>query len=300
MATLNGPMRLLKKMPMNEPDNRACRICGEFTKLSFEHVPPKAVGNAGRVEMLGIEAWLQREDEGADVKATISQKGSGAYSLCSECNSRAGKLYVPEFQKLHGTGMKALSELDLSALGKQPEAGYVEMRIEGVHPAPLAKQIVTMLLAISPGGFAKANPELTEYARVPEKVGLPPRYQLYLVLYAGPNVRYCGGSVAMHLNEQGGFDSIPVWELAYPPFSYLLTIDEDAPPVETGNITNFTSAGINDEGSVTMTLKVGFGHTALPLDYRTQETFEAERKSSEAFAEANGIKTGKGIVEEAP
>src|SRR5262245_23369761 len=77
-------------MPMLDPADRACRICGEVTRLSFEHVPPKGTGNTGRVEMLGIEAWLAREDRGAKVRGTISQRGSGAYSLCRDCNSRAG------------------------------------------------------------------------------------------------------------------------------------------------------------------------------------------------------------------
>jgi hypothetical protein len=246
--------------------------------------------------MLGIEDWLRREEEGADVKGTISQKGSGAYSLCRECNTRAGEFYVPEFQKLHGTGIQALSELDLESLDKQPTAGYVEMNIKGVWPARLAKQIVTMLLAISPGGFALANPELAEYVRVPEKIGLPERFQLYLALYAGPYVRYNGGSVAMRLKDDGGFATIPLWELAYPPFSYMLTIDGSEPPIETGNITSFTSAGLGDIGEVTMTLKVGFGHTALPVDFRTKATFDIERTESEAFAAATGTETGRGTL----
>jgi hypothetical protein len=75
--------------------------------LSFEHVPPKGTGNTGWVEMLGIEAWLALEDRGAKVCGTISQRGSGAYSLCRDCNSRAGDLYVPEFKRLHGTGIQA-------------------------------------------------------------------------------------------------------------------------------------------------------------------------------------------------
>jgi len=246
--------------------------------------------------MLGIEEWLRREEEGAAVKPTISQKGSGAYSLCRECNTRAGEFYVPEFQKLHGTGLQALSELDLEGLDTQPTAGYVEMNIKGVRPARLAKQIVTMLLAISPGGFAEANPELAEYVRVPEMVGLPERFRLYLALYAGPNVRYNGGSVAMRLKDDGSFATIPLWELAYPPFSYMLTIDESEPPVEAGNITNFTSAGLDDIGEVTMTLEVGFGHTALPVDFRTKATFEVERTKGEAFAAATGIETGQGTL----
>src|SRR5436190_7197526 len=260
-------------MPMLDPADRACRICGEVTRLSFEHVPPKGVGNTGRVELLGIEAWLNREDRTAD--GTISQRGSGVYSLCRDCNSRAGELYVPEFKKLHGTGAKALAELDLRALDAAEDAGYMEIDVQGVRPGRLAKQITTMLLAISPGSFAQANPALTEYAREPNKIGLPPEYKFYLALYAGPNARYNGGSVAMKLNDKGSFDSIPVWELAYPPFAYVLTVDEEIPALETGNVTAFTEAGINDTGQMSVTLKVGFGHTIFPLDLRTKAKMEA-------------------------
>lgn len=279
-------MRFLKKMPMLDPADRACRICGEVTKLSFEHVPPKGVGNTGRVEMLGIEAWLNREDRNAEVRGTISQRGSGVYSLCRDCNSRAGELYVPEFKKLHGTGIQALSQFDLAALDARDDAGYVEMKWQGVRPGRLAKQITTMLLAISPGGFAQANPALTEYAREPSKVGLPSKYKLYLALYAGPNARYNGGSVAMKMNGSGGFDSIPVWELAYPPFAYVLTVDEEVPALETGNVTSFADAGIDETGELEMTLKVGFGHTIFPLDLRTKAKMEADRENGKEADQA--------------
>ncbi len=271
---------------MPDPADRACRICGEVTRLSFEHVPPKGTGNSGRVEMLGIEAWLAREDRGVKVRGAISQRGSGAYSLCRGCNSRAGQLYVPEFRKLHGTGIQALGQLDLAALDAQDDAGYVEMKWQGVQPGRLGKQIVTMLLAISPGGFAQANPDLTEYAREPDRIGLPPEYQLYLALYAGPNARYNGGSVAMKMNDRGGFDSIPVWELAYPPFAYILTVREEVPALEVGNVTEFTEAGIGETGEVDMTLKVGFGHTIFPLDLRTKAKMEADRESGKAADQA--------------
>jgi hypothetical protein len=285
-ATTLASVRFLKKMPMPDPADRACRICGEVTRLSFEHVPPKGTGNTGRVEMLGIEAWLAREDHGAEVRGAISQRGSGAYSLCRACNSRAGELYVPEFKKLHGTGIQALEQFDLAALDARDDAGYVEMKWQGVRPGRLGKQIATMLLAISPGGFAQANPALTEYAREPSKVGLPPEYKLYLALYAGPNARYNGGSVAMKMNDSGGFDSIPVWELAYPPFAYVLTVNEEVPALEAGDITGFAEGGIDETGEVSMTLKVGFGHTIFPLDLRTKAKMEADRERGEAAEQA--------------
>ena len=73
-------------------------------------------------------------------------------------------------------------------------------------------------------------------------------------------------------------------ELAYPPFSYLMTVDESAPALEAGNITGFVDAGIDQVAEVTMTLKVGFGHTVLPLDLRTKATADRERAESEELS----------------
>src|SRR5204862_4297793 len=114
------------------------------------------------------------------------------------------------------------------------------------------------------------------------KIGLPPEYKFYLALYAGPNARYNGGSVAMKLNDKGSFDSIPVWELAYPPFAYVLTVDEEIPALETGNVTAFTEAGINENGQMGVTIKGGFGHTIFSFYLRQKEKIEVDRATGEA------------------
>jgi hypothetical protein len=77
---------------------------------------------------------------------------------------------------------------------------------------------------------------------------------------------------------------IPIWELAYPPFAYVMTIDEDAAAFDAGNITSFVDVGIDQTADITMTLKVGFGHTVFPLDLRTKATLERDRAENEALA----------------
>lgn len=262
-----------------KPDaDGSCRVCGATENLSFEHVPPRSAGNQGRAEMLGIEAWLRRGDE----RGTIVQKGSGAYTLCRDCNSLAGRLYVPEFAKLWRTGNSMLARLKPTPfeVDRGLDGGYVHVEMQGVRAGRIAKQIVTMLLAITPTSFPPIHAELTAYAREPERVGLPEKYQLYLVAYPGPDIARFNGGTGIWRNG----DILFVVSLCYPPFSYVLSIDEKEPALEAGNITEFAALGIDDVARVDLDLKLGFGHTPLPLDYRTKAALERDRVTNKAEA----------------
>src|ERR1035441_7460139 len=89
-----------------------CRLCGTLDDLSFEHVPPKSAFNPDRAEMLGLDAWLEREKSTGrpGKRGTIIQQGSGVKTLCRACNSRAGRLYVPELAQWVRIGRDALRD----------------------------------------------------------------------------------------------------------------------------------------------------------------------------------------------
>jgi hypothetical protein len=265
--------------PENEAD-AACRVCGEVKDLTFEHFPPRSAGNRQKVEMLDITAWLRREDDGSMERGRILQKGSGAYSLCEDCNNRSGRLYVPELAKWTRIGNAALGELDLPKIDGQVEPTYAVLEIKDVRPGRFLKQMATMFLALTSGGVAQKHVDLREYARNPEVVGLPPQYQFYLALNAGPNARYNGGSVTMTL----GAGMVFALELSFPPFAYILSINEETPAIETGNITSFADVHINQTANVKMQLKVGFTHTAIPLDLRSKAALDKDIAANEAAA----------------
>jgi len=84
--------------------------------------------------MLGIDAWLRREDDGTTEKGRISQKGSGAYTLCGDCNNRAGRIYVPEMVKWIGVGSAALAQLDPQRYDDQVDPAYADLEIRDVRP----------------------------------------------------------------------------------------------------------------------------------------------------------------------
>lgn len=267
-------------MRLDRSETGPCHVCGAETKMSFEHLPPAAAGNKGAAEMLGIEAWLGRTEDAIEERGQIVQRGSGAYSLCADCNSRAGSLYVPELLEWTTRAWATVSRQQMEEADRALEPRYLPATFRRVRPARFVKQMVTMLLAVAGPELPPLHPELQEYARDPKAVGLPAKYQLYLVLFGGPIARFNGGTAAARL-EGDGFKSTFSLELAHPPYAYVMTIDEGFPAVEAGNITGCVDLGVDQTADLEVDLRAGFGHTAFPLDFRSKAMLDRDRRKNE-------------------
>src|SRR3989442_1531870 len=134
-----------------------CAICGKGTKLTFEHVPPKAAGNEESSTIYGIEEWLSRDLQSGEIPGGyVEPKGTGAVSICKACNEYSGKWYVPEFAKFVRTGMALFHQAGPDTFKKADESlewHSAEFAIEGMRGLPVAKQIVASLLAINAPEF---------------------------------------------------------------------------------------------------------------------------------------------------
>lgn len=102
-----------------------------------------------------------------------------------------------------------------------------------------------------------------------------------VALYAGPIARYNDGAGRLYEDGHGGWASDYVLELAYPPFSYILGLEEDRPAVQMACITNFAELGPDQRADVELLLLVGFGHTQFPLDFRTHAMLARDWSSVE-------------------
>jgi hypothetical protein len=289
-------VRITKDHQNDDPDDGRCRVCGSEGPLTFEHVPPRAANNARRAEMLGLDAWLKRDDDGAPgARGKILQRGSGVFSLCKECNNRAGQLFVPELVKWTRIGAKAYLRDGLAdQADRLDQASWTKFTIMDVHPARLLKQIATMALAISPAWLVRALPELATYAREPDVVGFPAGLNVYLAFFGGPWVRFAGGAWRLSGLPEGDepatgpIEEHFVIEIAYPPFAYILSIDEKTPAVATTDITNFADLRITQRAErAEVNLLNGFGHTALPLDYRSKARLLADREAGRDTSDRN-------------
>jgi hypothetical protein len=251
-------------MASADPLATCCRVCGVDAGLAFGEGTPTSAYKGNPARLFGFDAWLI---QGRDAP--------GPFTLCDDCSERASRWYLPEFRRWVAAARDALDHARSDdELNADPRPSWESVQLDLVKPALFMKAVVTMLLSIAPPGFlASGHVDLGEYARDPRRVGLPPRYQFYLALFRGPYARFVGSSA--HLDQATG-QTEQLVEMAYPPFSCVLSLAGDA-AIETTNVTSFTELRANEPCIVDLDLLNGFGHTPFPADFRTGAAVERER-----------------------
>jgi len=237
-----------------------CRICGACGTLTYEHVPPRGAFNDQPLRSYKRGEWWNFQ-AGERARHENEQRGAGDHLLCDRCNSRVcGRWYVPELCKW----VRAVaSRWDSLPAGAGPEV-VVTIGLRRVYPARVAKQVIAMLLATTPAGFSSGHPELQRLVLKRHARGLPERYQLYLSLFNGDVARETGLYHAFNAFDGRALAAI---ELSYPPFSYLLTIDEGPVADRLGAISDFLDCGPDDERE--LKLRLALNWTLLPQDIGT-------------------------------
>ena len=231
-----------------------CKLCGEKKKLTFEHIPPRVAYNKTTTyySIPQDEYYSSKNLLKFKPKGKILQGGVGLYCLCKECNSFLGQNYVRPYSDFVNIGMDLTYKYDFD---------FVVFKAKNQNPLRVLKQIASMFISISEPIFAKECPEAIEFVKNPETDKLPEKYRFY-----------------MYLNDEGqfrkfGFPTIHnkygiVSELAYPPFGYVLNIDNTNSFNQLTEITNFKNFSDNRTHEFDILLNKLPTHLHIPLDYR--------------------------------
>lgn len=129
-----------------------CHICGEFEKLTFEHVPPRSLGNDrprnsySAVKMLKQGRAIE-DTEG--IYAKIQQQGSGGHTLCQRCNSYLGSNYVPAYNQFI---LNTVGIFKQAAKVHKEENNFIVVEMEKVDGLAVFKQILSMICCLSQPG----------------------------------------------------------------------------------------------------------------------------------------------------
>ncbi|WP_321310614.1 hypothetical protein [Marinifilum fragile] len=241
-----------------------CRLCGNETNLSFEHVPPRlAFNKTTKYISVPFENYIKEKDPLNNIpKGKLMQGGVGYNSLCADCNSFLGRNYVSLYQDWVQAGYQML---------KVGAFEYAKFELLPQRPLFLLKQIISMFLSINDEWYLEEYPELAEFVKNPSLKELPDRYQIYTYLNNEGDIRYLKHSVA-YSPELG--KPVNCSEIAFPPFGYVLTIGYGMQINKLTNITGFKSYSENE--SVNLQLGIFKLPTYLPhpMDYRDKETIK--------------------------
>jgi hypothetical protein len=200
-----------------------------------------------------------RPGDAPKTKGTISQRGAGAYTLCSRCNNLTGHWYGSHFVSWCYQGMELLQRT-----GGQPSLIYLHY----VFPLSIIKQIATMLFSINTDQFRRANPELEAFVIDRDRKYLSSRYRFFVYFNSQGRHRAVGTSGMLHI----GTGAMHVMsELTYPPFGYLLVFDNAAPDDRLFEISHFARYDYGQFEVMELRLPVLPTHTSFPGDYRSKE-----------------------------
>lgn len=208
-----------------------CSLCNENKNLSFEHLPPKSIGN-------NVPVFIHNEktfDPNSEYyKRRIKQnKGFGFYSLCETCNNFLGGTYVNDFT--------CFIEL-LKKVRNNPGKTVIKK----VKPLNIIKQIYAICISINyKNGFHK------ELSKLVLKKNLKPKkkYKIFVTytnrkIYRteGFSVEFNGSTLITNLAKLE-FDGI-----------CINVIDTDDSKLNTKglDITNFQEFEFDEEKEMTL------------------------------------------------
>jgi hypothetical protein len=256
-----------------------CHICRKHTKLSFEHIPPRAAfNNCPAVSKHIFELINKHPDNYLEEKGKKSQRGFGAYTLCEACNSKTGRWYGTAFAEWAHQGMDILEHAC-----SQPSLYYRSH----IFPLRVLKQIICMFFSITDNVFAYNHPDLVGFVLNKNKCYLNSDIRIFAYYNVGPHGRYIGGAsietikpeeINRHTIEnlvrqiQSDHEKGRVLsEIACIPLGYVMSFGSKAPDYRLADISCFAKYRYDDYTSIPLRLPVLSVDSKFPADYRNRE-----------------------------
>lgn len=217
-----------------------CALCGEYKKLSFEHVPPQCAFNDKPIFIQKYEHLIDKNSYFFG-KKSISNKGFGSYTLCESCNNNTGDWYGRDFGDFAHQGMAIINQV-----------GRNKYAIQGdyyIKPLNVIKQILVMFMSADKAGYLRSQKELVDFIFDREKTRLPAKYKVFIYSTLSPYKRMMGYSV-VYTAKLG----VQKWaELNFQPFGYLLAEESLPAHEDMCDISQFGDCNYNQKIVVELT-----------------------------------------------
>lgn len=255
-----------------------CHVCGSEGQLSFEHIPPKSMGNNHGVRSYrGIDiiktagAFDASSLEG--VRFSKMNRGSGTNTLCRDCNSYFGTHYVKEYAS-------CIRELGARFLQQPPAEGSRSVHLEGgdVNLLAFFKHVISNFCATTPYGTML---DCKEFLLDRKSNDFPSRYRLYMFAVPDPDSMMVQTGWMTLFTKQGAYRLAHV--ALYPAGFTLLDEDESdfIPPFLGCDITDMASQGWDDRPGFILDLPLMSLDKLYPMPVKAKEE-NAEPRSEES------------------
>ena len=202
-----------------------CAICGQYRKLTFEHIPPQKALNNTKVNVYSLNEQLKRS-EGKPAKFNIQQKGMGKHSLCKECNNNTGSWYGLQYSEMAQNIAYYLFEN-----GYLEHGDAIQITTKNTEPLAFVKQVIAMFCSTLPIEKVRElkfdelllDKENNEFQKN--------QFDLRMFISSAETGSYLTGMCApVYINKDTNqYESTLVAEMGVYPFGFILNLDVSKP-----------------------------------------------------------------------
>lgn len=240
-----------------------CKICLEEKMLNYEHFPPRSAFNKNtRFFSVPADDYFEKFADyldGIKPKAKIKQGGLGDYCLCEDCNNFLGLKYVNDYVNF--------AKICYSIINSTENFKSVEFKVnkEEVNLKNLLKQITSILICNNDFWFTEEYPELLEFVTNENYIDLPDKFRFYMYLNDEGQIK----------NGNWTFDNVNggLCEFTFPPFGFVLNIENENRIMELSEITGFKNYEFFLNKDFNIILNKYPTYSPIPLDFRNREEF---------------------------
>ena len=131
-----------------------CHICGEYKKLTYEHIPPEAAFNSQRRKMSTVKELMENKKDNRapwdieGLKYKQFQQGTGFFTLCGECNSFTGAKYGVTYSDF----IKAIGA-EILKIPKEKRKQGLSFHVEQINLLAFFKQVISMFCSLNTEQF---------------------------------------------------------------------------------------------------------------------------------------------------
>ena len=256
-----------------KPRYGVCKLCGELSVLTYEHVPPRSAFNNTPARLIEGREVLKSLDsdrlpwEFSDLRGRIQQQGKGGYFLCRKCNENSGSWYVPFFTEyVQGVFGAIYSNNGIEGVTA------MQLRAESIRPLAIFKEIMVLFCDINSGCFGDSNLRSFLLEKNNTDMFDSKKYRVFCYIAKGPVFRMNGLSINCHHVNTHKPIFVEMTELSSFPLGFSLYIDlPDGYQPEGCEITSFSQFHYEDSVSCEITLPVLESNVLFSGDYRTKQ-----------------------------
>jgi hypothetical protein len=221
-----------------------CRICGNYEKLTFEHVPPQsAVFFQKSVHLHDKNSYLYG-------KRILSNQGAGGYYLCKTCNNLTGSYYGESYKKFAYMGMMALTN--------RIWASNTIVFEYAIQPLNILKQALSMFMSIDTSDQLLNLEGLSSFILDKNSKALPEGLRIFIYHTATKQVRNGWGMA----RTEKGYHTLG--EITFPPFGIVYALNSEPTRNDFFEITDFKNFGFNKTAQARLSIPFLTPKTYIP------------------------------------